>query len=43
MLQVPELTLQSGVKAMVMEFVPLQPMEEQHGAEIHLQPMDDPC
>lgn len=30
------------VKTMVKQTVPLQPMEDHEGADIHLQPMEDP-
>ncbi|PKU46091.1 c-c chemokine receptor type 6 [Limosa lapponica baueri] len=37
-----EFLLQPVVKTMVMQFVPLQPMEDHSGADIHLQHMEDP-
>ena len=37
-----EIPLQPLVKTMVMQVVPLQPMEVHGGADIHLQPMEDP-
>ena len=44
-LQAPEqreIPLQPVVKTMVRQAVPLQPMEVHGGADIHLQPMEDP-
>ncbi|GAB0203313.1 AN1-type zinc finger protein 5-like [Grus japonensis] len=42
-LQAPEqIPLQPVVKTMVRQAVPLQPMEDDGGADIHLQPMEDP-
>ena len=43
-LQVPEqrFPLQPMVKTMVRQAVPLQPMEVNGGADIHLQPVEDP-
>ena len=44
-LQAPEqreILLQPVVKTMVRQVVPLQPMEVHGGADIHLQPMEDP-
>jgi len=35
-------TLQLMMKTMVRQVVPLQPMEVHCGADIHLQPMEDP-
>ena len=37
-----EIPLQPMVKTMVRQAVPLQPMEVHGGADIHLQPMEDP-
>ncbi|GAB0209312.1 AN1-type zinc finger protein 5-like [Grus japonensis] len=37
-----EIPLQSVEKTMVRQAVPLQPMEVNGGADIHLQPMEDP-
>ncbi len=37
-----EIPLQLVVKTMVEQVVPLQPMEVHRGAEIHLQPVEDP-
>ncbi|KAK4821754.1 hypothetical protein QYF61_000815 [Mycteria americana] len=37
-----EIPLQPLVKTMVRQAVPLQPMEVHGGADIHLQPMEDP-
>ncbi len=37
-----KIPLQLVVKTMVERVVPLQPMEVHGGAEIHLQPMEDP-
>ncbi|KAK4806178.1 hypothetical protein QYF61_001101 [Mycteria americana] len=37
-----EIPLQLVVKTMVRQAVPLQPMEEHGGADIHLQPVEDP-
>ena len=37
-----EIPLQPMVKTMVRQAVPLQPMEVHSGADIHLQPMEDP-
>ena len=37
-----EIPLQPVVKSMVRQAVPLQPMEVHGGADIHLQPMEDP-
>ena len=37
-----EIPLQPVVKTMVRQAVPLQPMEVHSGADIHLQPMEDP-
>ena len=37
-----EIPLQPVVKTMVRQAVPLQPMEVNGGADIHLQPMEDP-
>ncbi|GAB0205539.1 acid sphingomyelinase-like phosphodiesterase 3b [Grus japonensis] len=37
-----EIPLQPLVKTVVRHAVPLQPMEVDGGADIHLQPMDDP-
>ena len=37
-----EIPLQTVVKTMVRQAVPLQPMEVHGGADIHLQPMEDP-
>ena len=37
-----EIPLQSVVKTMARQPVPLQPMEVNGGADIHLQPMKDP-
>ncbi|OPJ68736.1 hypothetical protein AV530_012827 [Patagioenas fasciata monilis] len=37
-----EIPLQPVVQTMVRPVVPLQPMEVHSGAEIHLQPMEDP-
>ena len=37
-----EILLQAVVKTMVRQAVPLQPMEVHGGADIHLQPMEDP-
>ena len=37
-----EIPLQPVVKTMVRQAVPLQPMEVHGGADIHLQPMEDP-
>ena len=37
-----EAPLQPVVKTMVRQAVPLQPMEVHGGADIHLQPMEDP-
>ena len=34
--------LQPVVKTMVRQAIPLQPMEVHGGADIHLQPMEDP-
>ena len=45
MLQAPEqreIPLQPVVKTMVRQAVPLQPMEVHGGADIHLQPVEDP-
>ena len=45
MLQAPEqreIPLQPVVKTMVRQAVPLQPMEVHSGADIHLQPVEDP-
>ena len=45
MLQAPEqreIPLQPLVKTMVRQAVPLQPMEVHGGADIHLQPVEDP-
>ncbi|KAK4832850.1 hypothetical protein QYF61_025870 [Mycteria americana] len=43
MLQVPEqIPLQPLVKTMVRQAVPLQPMDVHSGADIHLQPVEDP-
>ena len=44
-LQAPEQTeipLQPVVKTMVRQAVPLQPMDVRGGADIHLQPVEDP-
>ena len=44
-LQAPEqreIPLQPVVKTMVRQAVPLQPMEVHSGADIHLQPVEDP-
>ena len=44
-LQAPEqgeIPLQPMVKTMVRQAVPLQPMEVHSGADIHLQPVEDP-
>ena len=42
-LQVPEqIPLQPVVKTLVRQAVPLQPMEVHSGADIHLQPVEDP-
>ena len=44
-LQAPEhreIPLQPVGKTMVRQAVPLQPMEVHSGADIHLQPMEDP-
>ena len=44
-LQAPEqreIPLQPMVKTMVRQAVPLQPMEVHDGADIYLQPMEDP-
>ena len=37
-----EIPLQPVVKTMVRQAVPLQPMEVNGGADIHLRPMEDP-
>ena len=37
-----EIPLQPMVKTMVRQAVPLQPMEVHGGADIHLQPVEDP-
>ncbi|GAB0180448.1 AN1-type zinc finger protein 5-like [Grus japonensis] len=37
-----EIPLQPMEKTMVRQAVPLQPMEDDGGADIHLQPMEDP-
>ncbi len=37
-----KIPLQPVVKTMVEQVVPLQPMEVHGGAEIHLQPVEDP-
>ncbi|PKU43327.1 protein pxr1-like [Limosa lapponica baueri] len=37
-----EIPLQSMVKTMVRQAVPLQPIEVNGGTDIHLQPMEDP-
>ena len=37
-----EIPLQPVVKTMVRQAVPLQPMEVHGGADIHLQPLEDP-
>ncbi|GAB0190249.1 hypothetical protein GRJ2_001490200 [Grus japonensis] len=37
-----EIPLQPVVKTMERQAVPLQPMEDDGGADIHLQPMEDP-
>ena len=37
-----EMPLQPVVKPMVRQAVPLQPMDVHGGADIHLQPMEDP-
>ena len=37
-----EIPLQPMVKTMVRQAVPLQPMEVNGGADIHLQPVEDP-
>ena len=37
-----EIPLQPMVKTMVRQAVPLQPMEVNSGADIHLQPVEDP-
>ena len=37
-----EIPLQPVGKTMVRQAVPLQPMEVQGGADLHLQPMEDP-
>ena len=37
-----EIPLQPAVKTMVRQAVPLQPMEIHGGADIHLQPVEDP-
>ena len=37
-----EIPLQPVEKAMVRQAVPLQPMEDAGGTDIHLQPMEDP-
>ena len=37
-----EIPLQPVVKTMVRQAVPLQPMEVHGGADIHLQPVEDP-
>ncbi|GAB0180870.1 hypothetical protein GRJ2_000552300 [Grus japonensis] len=37
-----EIPLQFMEKTMVRQAVPLQPMEDDGGADIHLQPMEDP-
>ncbi|GAB0209825.1 AN1-type zinc finger protein 5-like [Grus japonensis] len=37
-----EIPLQPVVKTMVRQAVPLQPMEDDGGADIHLQPVEDP-
>ena len=37
-----EIPLQPIVKTMVRQAVPLQPMEVHGGADIHLQPVEDP-
>ena len=37
-----EISLQPMVKTMVRQAVPLQPMEVNGGADIHLQPVEDP-
>ena len=37
-----EIPLQPVVKTMVRQAVPLQPMEVNSGADIHLQPVEDP-
>ena len=37
-----EIPLQPVVKTMVRQAVPLQPMEVHDGADIHLQPVEDP-
>ena len=37
-----EIPLQPVVKTMVRQAVPLQPMEVYGGADIHLQPVEDP-
>ena len=46
MLQAPEqreIPLQPVVKTMVRQVVPLQPMDVHGGADIHLQPVEDPA
>ena len=37
-----EIPLQPVVKTMVRQAVPLQPMEVHGGADLHLQPVEDP-
>ena len=37
-----EIPLQPVVKTMVRQAVPLQPMDVHSGADIHLQPVEDP-
>ena len=37
-----EIPLQPMVKTMVRQVVPLQPMEVNGGADVHLQPVEDP-
>ena len=37
-----KIPLQPVVTTMVEQVVPLQPMEDHGGAEIHLQPVEDP-
>ncbi len=41
MLLPAEIPLQPVVQPMVKQAVPLQPMQDHRGAQIHLQPMED--